>query len=376
MRKRDSGLNMLIVAAILALGVGYYVPKTLSARNADVGKASTKTDAAAAKKPDAAPRPTWAASAPGRIEPMGGEVHVAAQVPGRIAEVLVSANDKVSAGDLMISLDDEELQARVHAAAATEALRKRERNDTDAGGKLGEDRRSAEDGVANAARQLANAHDDLDRTIRARRSGSRSAADVDKARDAVTKAHEKLAQSRTTLRKALSADKLPTPTRQDAALAAARAELSLAEATLQRARIRAPSAGTVLNVAAKVGEIAAPSPDGTLVTIGDLSSLRVRAEIEERDIGKVRIGQTAIVRSDAFAGKDFAGKVVSLAKALGPSRLGQRGPRKPSDVDVLEVLIDLEGQTQLLPGMRVDVFFKPDATAQPATAATSSAKAD
>jgi HlyD family secretion protein len=345
--------------------VGYYVPKTLSARNADVAKTSTKADTAV-KQPAAAPKPLWAASAPGRIEPIGGELRVAAPAPGRIAEVLVSLNDNVSAGDLMIGLDDEELLARVHAAAANEAVRKRDRDNTDAGGRLGEDRRSGEDSVASSERQLASLREQHDGVRRAYRRGSGTAADVQKARDAVTKARERLDQSRVTLRKALSADKLPTPTRQDAALAAARAELSLAEATLERTRIRAPSGGTVLHVAAKVGEIAAPSPEGTLVTIGDLSSLRVRAEIEERDVGKVRVGQMAVVRSDAFAGKDFEGKVVSLAKALGPSRLGQRGPRKPSDVDVLEVLIDLEGQPALLPGMRVDVFFKPDATAQPA----------
>ena len=74
----------------------------------------------------------------------------------------------------------------------------------------------------------------------------------------------------------------------------------------------------------------------------------------------MRVGQAAIVRSDAFPGKDFEGKVASLAQALGPSRLGQRGPRKPTDVDVLEVLIELVGQPPLLPGMRVDVFLKPE----------------
>ena len=102
-----------------------------------------------------------------------------------------------------------------------------------------------------------------------------------------------------------------------------------------------------------------------LVIVGNLSSLQVRAEIEERDIGKVRVGQTAVMRSDAFPGKDFEGKIASLAQTLGPSRLGQRGPRKPTDVDVLEVLIDLLGQPPLLPGMRVDVFLRPEATAGP-----------
>jgi HlyD family secretion protein len=123
-------------------------------------------------------------------------------------------------------------------------------------------------------------------------------------------------------------------------------------------------------VNAKVGEAAAPSPENILVTLGNLSSLRVRAEFEERDIGKVRVGQAAVIRSDAFAGRDFEGKVTSLAQALGPSKLGQRGPRKPTDVDVLEAMIELVGQAPLLPGMRVDVFLKSEAAAQPAAEAS------
>jgi HlyD family secretion protein len=368
MRKGDSSLNMLIVAAILALGVGYYVPKTLSSRTADATKPEAKANGAAAVQP-AASKTMWAASAPGRVEPAGGEMRVSAQVPGRIADVLVSLNDRVSAGDLLVILDDEELMARVHAAAAEVAVRKRDRDNTDAGGRLAQDRRSAEDGVANAERQLASNREELDRVLKASRSGSDTAAEAQKAREAVVKSRERLDQARITLRKALAADGLPAPSRQEAALAAARADLSLAEAALQRARIRAPSGGTVLQVNAKVGETAVPSPEQALMTVGDLASLRVRAEIEERDVGKMRVGQTAIVRSDAFGGKDFEGKVASLAQALGPSRLGQRGPRKPTDVDVLEVLINLDGQPALLPGMRVDVFFKPDATAQPAAAA-------
>ena len=52
-----------------------------------------------------------------------------------------------------------------------------------------------------------------------------------------------------------------------------------------------------------------------------------------------------------------------MAQASGPSRLGQRGPRKPTDVDVLEIVIELAGQSPLLPGMRVDVFVKPESAA-------------
>lgn len=376
MPKGDSNLNMLIVAAILALGVGYYVPQTLSSKTATqvAAEAPAKADATPAKTASA-PKVAWAASAPGRIEPIGGEVRISAQMPGRIAEVLVAANDKVFPGDLLARLDDEELTARVQSAVAEAAIRKRERDNVDAGGKPAQDRRANEDAVASAERQLALGRDELDRLLRARRAGS-GTEDLDKARDAVAKAREKLDQARAGLRKALAVDGLPAPTRPEAALVAARADLSAADAALERTRIRAASAGTVLMVNAKAGETVTPSPEQVLVSVGDLSALRVKAEFEERDIGKVRIGQIAVVRSDAFAGKDFEGKVVAIAQALAPSRLGQRGPRKPTDVDVLEVVIDLASQTGLLPGMRVDVFLKPEAASLSSPAAAPNRQAN
>ncbi len=275
----------------------------------------------------------------------------------------MALNDRVAAGDLMVRLDDDELIGRVNSAAAEVAIRKRERDNTDATGKA-QERRSAEDGVASAERQLAQAREEADRQLRSRRAGAASEPDLDKAREAVSRAKERLEQTRATLRKVLS-DNLPAPSRQEAALVAARADLSHADAALERTRIRAASAGTILQVNAKAGETATPSPETALVTVGNLSSLQVRAEIEERDIGKVRVGLIAVVRSDAFPGKDFEGKIASLAQTLGPSRLSQRGPRKPTDVDVLEVLIDMLGHPPLLPGMRVDVFLRPEATAGP-----------
>ncbi|HEX6001119.1 MAG TPA: efflux RND transporter periplasmic adaptor subunit [Hyphomicrobiaceae bacterium] len=365
MPKADSSFSMLIVAAVAALGIGYFVPQMLSPKP---GAGATDT-AVAAESPKAstAARPAWAASAPGRVEPSGGEIRMAAQVPGRVVDVLVGVNDKVQAGDLLVRLADEDLVARVNAARAEVAVRKRDRDNENAS-KAAQDRRGYDDEVADAERQLAFARENLDRALALKRDGK--TADVAKARDAAAKARDSLDDAKDALRKV--ANNGPAPSRQEAALAAARAELSLAEAALERTRLRAPSDGSVLQVNARVGETVAPSPENLLVVMGNVSSLRVRAELEERDIGKVHVGQSAIVRSDAFPGKDFEGKVFSSAKALGPSKLGQRGPRRPTDIDVLEVIIDLDGQPPLLPGMRVDVFLKSAAAAP--SAATSSAK--
>jgi HlyD family secretion protein len=191
MRKADSSLNMLIVAAVLALGIGYFVPQTFSQKSADTAKAESAKEAA---------RTAWAASAPGRVEPLGGEIRISAQVPGRITEVLVAVNDKVAAGDLLVRFADDDLVARVHAARAEAAVRKRDR-DNEGVGRAAQDRRAAEDGFANAERKLALAREELDRALRLKRKGT--AADVDKARDAVAKADDQLDEARGGLRRAV-----------------------------------------------------------------------------------------------------------------------------------------------------------------------------
>lgn len=310
-----------------------------------------------------APRLTWAASAPGRVEPRGGEIKIGSQAAGRIVDVAVKINDRVSAGDLLIRLDDEDARARILAADAEAAVRRRER-DAETVSRLAQDRRLAEDNAAAAERALAQARADLDRAMSSRHNASPSEIIGGTERSAVAAAQEKLEQERAALRKAQAAQGVPLPTRLEAALTAARSDLSLAEAALERTRIRAPSDGTTLQINARVGETVTPSPEQTLVIIGDLSTLRVRAELEERDTAKVRVGQGVIVKSDAHSGKDFEGKVSTIAQALGPGKLAQRGPRRPNDVEVLEVVVDLTAGSPLLPGMRVDVFFKPDATVQ------------
>ncbi|MDX2201669.1 MAG: efflux RND transporter periplasmic adaptor subunit [Hyphomicrobiaceae bacterium] len=366
MPKSDSSLMMLAVAAVVALGVGYYVPRTFSTRP-PVETASTATDGRA-KAPDATqPGGTaaragsaWTASAPGRVEPAGGEVRIGVQSPGRIAEVLVGVSDRLQPGDLILRLDDEDYQAKIVALAAEVAVRRRERDSGEMStGNLARDRRAAEDSLFAAEWQLYMAREDFDRAFRARAGGVET-SELDRLREARVKAEDRVEQARTQLRKALNVDGLPSPSRGEVALTAARAELSAAESALERTRIRAGSAGTVLSLNARVGEVLAPSAELPVAVIGNLGQLRVRAEFEERDLGKVRDGQAAVIRSDAFQGRDFEGKVSMVAPSLSPSRISQRGPRKPNDVDVLEVLVTLTGQTPLLPGMRVDVFLKPD----------------
>ena len=220
------------------------------------------------------------------------------------------------------------------------------------------DLRRLEDKVDTSQRQHWTKRAEFDRLAQSRRFGQASDEEVTAARAEMTWAAARLHQDLLELRDFKESSRSPAPTMLDTSLAVARARHAAAEATIEKARIRAPSAGSVLQVHAKVGEIVAPIPDQTLIVLGDLQSLRVRAEVSERDLGKVRAGQGVSVKVDAFPEQEFAGRVASLAPALSPPKLGPRGPRKPLDVDALEVMVEFEGTPPLLPGMRADVFFK------------------
>ncbi len=362
MQNRESALGPLLAAAAIAVAIAIFVSRTPRAIDAggsaqSIATGSTNTPGSTTATAPAA-KVAWAVSAPGRVEPKGGEIRISPQSAGRISEVLVALNQKVNAGDLLIKLDDSEVEARLAAADAEASVRRRDRDGEVVTG-AARDRRSAEDEAFKSERQFSVNRAELDRWFEARKAGLATDAQVSTARETVTKARDAMVAARTTLRRLLG-DTALAQTRLEAALAAARSELAGVDAAAERLRVRAPQDGTVLQLTATAGESVAPSPETVLVVLGDMSGLRVKAEIEERDIGKLRVGQVAVVRSDAFPGRDFDGKVVSFAQAMGPSRLGQKGPRKLADVDVLEVSVELTGASPLLPGMRVDVFLKPE----------------
>lgn len=345
----------LSVFTLAAAGPGEGVLTGGVAQAAPEGGAET---AQPAQAPQPAPKPDWATAAPGRVEPRGGEIRIVAPVAGRAIEVLVDMNDHVKAGDLMLHLDDDEPMAKLSAAEAEVAARKRERDLEKVVG-LALDRRTAEDNLYGAERALFHARLDLDQRLSAK-SPPASQEELARIRAAITAAREKVAREKANVRAVQASAGMPLPTRLETALAAARADVAVLDVAISHARVRAPIDGTVLNVAIKVGETAIPSTDYPLVVLGDVSSLRVRAEVDERDVSKVRTGQTAVVTSDAFPGRQFSALVSQISPALGVPRVAARSSRKPTDVVSLEVLLDLENGTPLLTGMRADVFFKTD----------------
>ena len=311
--------------------------------------------------PDAAADKRWLAVAPGRVEPVSGLIRMTAPVPGVIDEVLAKANDKVFAGEPLIRLRDQEARAQLASQTAQVAMRKRIRNKESASSGASAQRK-AEDAVADAEAAVFQVRYLLDRAVAERRSGRGSDAGVAAARAGLKRAEEYLAQQNEELRRI--APDAPLPTVAEGQLKVARSELSASRAALEKLTIRAPVDGTVLQISAKPGEAISPAATTPLIQLGDTTALRVRAELDERDVEKIKSGQPVLVRPAALRGREVNGTVSFIAPLVEAGRYTALGQRNATDVDVVEVLVELSEPGPLIVGMKVDVFFRQEGSSR------------
>lgn len=348
MMKKIAGMVGLMALGAAGVAISIYI--TPGRANLGVETTTKATAQPAGEVP-------WVAAAPGRVEPRTGLIRISAGVLGRVTHVPVRVNDRVAEGEVLIRLDDAEARSRLAAAEAEAAARKRER-DAQSGTAGREDVRKAEDAVFTAERAEMNARFELDEAIAADRKGNGSTQLQTQARKRLADARERLRQQQIAFAVAQAKGNIPGPNRLEAGVSTAYADVALAEAMLDKTRIRAPMAATVLQLHAKIGEMVTPGPDMPLVVLGDMSVVRVRAEVDEHDVSKVKVGQKAFVRSNAYPGQDFEGRVTELAPSLATPRMSARGARRATDVEVMEVMIDLDGVVPLLPGMRAEAYFR------------------
>jgi HlyD family secretion protein len=161
--------------------------------------------------------------------------------------------------------------------------------------------------------------------------------------------------------------------RDRAAHAAAEARLQRAQATLERleqelayATIAAPIDGLVLrrelNPGAAVASVASVTGGTVLMTIADTSQMHLLGTVDENEIAQVRVGMDARIRTDAYPGRLFKGRVRKIAS------LGDRKENVTSfkvEVTVLEGVDELwprmSGDADIVAEVRPDVVIVPEA---------------
>jgi HlyD family secretion protein len=154
----------------------------------------------------------------------------------------------------------------------------------------------------------------------------------------------------------------------DAAVIKARTNLSIARLRLQDATVTAPTNGTIIERPVSVGTVitsATSSASGgtTILKMADLTRVRMRAFVNETDIGNVKAGQSATVTVDAFPNRRFVG----IVERVEPQAIVQ------SSVTMFPVLVSLNNADGALkPGMNgqvvMDIVRKDNVLAVPSDA--------
>jgi multidrug resistance efflux pump len=294
---------------------------------------------------------------PGRVEGLTDVIDVGAGIDGVLAAVLVEEGQQVKAGEVIARIACRDLEAELEAARAMAESSRQSRQRLLRGSKE-EERRIAADETAAAEAVLRQAQLHHQRMARLYEKGDVSKETLEKAqRDLdVTEAALRASVSR---RELVNSSPLPEElARADAEVRAADERGSTAIAKLDKCSIKAPITGTILRRHLKVGEPTSVLIPRPIVSLADISQLRVRAEVDERDVGRIHLGQQVIVLADAFPGRRFAGRVSRPGAQMGRKKVRTGDPAEKSDRDVLEVLVDLEETDErLVVGLRTTVQF-------------------
>ncbi|HEX2438745.1 MAG TPA: HlyD family efflux transporter periplasmic adaptor subunit [Methylomirabilota bacterium] len=290
------------------------------------------------------------------------QVDISPRITARIVERSVREGQSVARGQLLVRLDDEQLTAELRRAEAALRTAGAQLRDLQAGARA-QEIQEAEATAARAQAQLADLQAgsraeeiaqaraalenatatrvwtvrDYDRTRELFGRELVSAQEVDRMRQAseVAVANEKSAREKLALveagaraheieaaRQALRAARervqlLRAGPRPEAVAALesqvveARAAVAMATARLAETRLFSPIDGVVLHKNMEVGETG--SPGAAILTLVDPGDVWLRAYVPETDVGRLKVGQPATIKVDAFAGRVFEGAISEVA---------------------------------------------------------------
>ena len=292
-------------------------------------------------------------------------VQVGSQVSGNIKALYADFNTKVKKGQLVARIDPEILEAKVNQAKgnldnagaavlnARAMLQKTEADVANAKASL----EAAKANVAKAKVVVLDAQIKLKSRIDLFKEGGISAEERDSAKATydsnvaaleAAQAQEQAAQF--SIRAAQAQHEVTK-----AQLAAGEAQVKQQEAALKQAQIdldhtsiRAPVDGTVVSRNVDVGQTVAASLSApTLFLIAqDLTKMQVDTNVDEADVGGVRVGQDATFMVDAYPGEAFKGKIVQIRQA----------PINVQNVITYDAVIAVPNLDQkLFPGMTANV---------------------
>jgi HlyD family secretion protein len=265
-RRRELWVALVL---LLATGGGYYYWQQSKASNA----APSYTT-----EPAARGNLTLTVTANGTLQPTRS-VNIGSELSGTVLRVLVDVNDKVKKGQVLVELDTAKLNDQVLRSKAA---------------------------LASALAQLAQAN----ATVKESSASLARLEEVAKLSGGKVPSKTELDSARAAHERAVAA-----AASASANVDSARASLATDETNRSKASIRSPTDGVVLTRTVDPGNAVAASLQAvTLFTVAeDLSQMRLQVNVDEADVGRVKVGQPATFTVSAFPSRRFPAAITRVA---------------------------------------------------------------
>ena len=238
----------------------------------------------------------------GKVEPLQNfEAH--APVGTTVKKILVKEGDQVKKGQLLVQLNDADARSQAARAQAQVQSSEADLNAVQKGGNR-EEVLTLESQITKAHTDCDTAQRNLDALRRLREQGAASPGEVKNAEDQLKRANADL---NLLLQKQKDRYSQPEIARVEAQKSQAEAALAAAEDNLNQLNIRAPFDGVVYSLPVQLG--AYLNPGDLVLQEADLSKVRVRAFVDEPDVGRLAPGDKIEVTWDALPGRSWEGAV-------------------------------------------------------------------
>src|SRR5687767_14334385 len=251
-------------------------------------------------------------TASGQVRPQT-KVDVASDVAGKIITLAVREGQMVTKGQFLLQIDREQPQAAASRAEAAMA--------------------SAQAQNAQARANFIQSQRSYERTLQMQKVNAQlvSGEQLDQLKTAVD-VNQAIVEA------------------SGHAVEQARAALRDARSALSKTRLFAPMSGRVTRLVVEQGETAVPGTfnkdAATLLTISDMSVLETKVKVDETDVARISIGDSAVVQIDAFPDTTFVGRVTRISNSSVRGAIAQQAADQAVDYEVTIQLMNAPQETR------------------------------
>jgi HlyD family secretion protein len=289
---------------------------------------------------------------PGSLEAVSS-MDMKPSVNGTLA-MIVKEGTRVTKGTLIARLDTTTFNrnlenAKLQLEKARIALESTKLNQASNRSNQNQSLQNAQSQVANAKLDVEVAQSNYQNMQRLFQAGGASQNQLDETKRSLEKAENSLATARLNLQTTQSSQNIKSSTdtqdlrNQELAIRQAEISVSSSQTDLASSKIYAPFNGIVSSVSGQVGSSISGS---SILTLIEDSSVKIPVQVDETEIAKVKVGQTAEVTLDALPDETFTGKVTSVS----PKAVVQQ------NIAVFYATVTIENpELKLRPGMTSEV---------------------